>query len=369
MRHADKQAVTVNPTNKCNLRCMYCMASSTEEQSRPIFIDIEFAKCGIQDALRGYPTGIQAKILRFFSPGEPTQYMECIKECIAFADSLKPDIKTEIQTNGLFESESDCRWIADNIDIVWISLDGPKGINGKYRPDASGCDRTDEIERNLKYLQRKTFIGVRATVVEETVNEQDKLVEYYYNLGIKHLYANPVIESIKRNKRNGCSSITKIDVMRFAKGFLKGYIRAKELGIFYGNSLTFNFDEKTDVACRSCLPMPQLNPDCSVSSCDVALYSNAPTELQCFLYGKWNSITKKIDYNLEKIHYLQNRRIDNLLKCKKCDIRENCAGGCAGRIAYERGSIFDVIPEYCTATKFLARSMSLNEGIVKYAHP
>jgi radical SAM protein with 4Fe4S-binding SPASM domain len=340
------------------------MASSVEEQKKPIFINVEFAKCGIKDALKGYPTGIPAKILRFFSPGEPTQYMNCIKGCVAFAKSLKSDIKTEIQTNGLFESEGDCWWIANNIDIVWVSVDGPKDINGKYRPDANGCDRTDEIESNIKYLQRSTFVGVRATVVEETVDEQDNLVEHYYNLGIRYLYANPVIKSVKRNKHNECGAITQIDILRFAKGFLKGYGRAKELGMFYGNSLTFNFDEKTEVACRSCLPMPQLNPDDSVSSCDLALYLDAPIELQCFLYGKWNALEEKIEYNFKKIHHLQSRRIENLSKCKDCGIRENCAGGCAGRIAYETGDIYNVIPEYCAATKFLARNMELNEGVV-----
>ena len=66
MRHCDKKAVTVNVTNRCNLRCIYCMASSAEEQFAPIDIPIECAKSGIRDALEGYPTGIKAEILRFF---------------------------------------------------------------------------------------------------------------------------------------------------------------------------------------------------------------------------------------------------------------------------------------------------------------
>ena len=55
MRHCDKLSVTVSPTNQCNLRCVYCMASSSVEQSSPIDIDINFAKKGIKDALAGFP--------------------------------------------------------------------------------------------------------------------------------------------------------------------------------------------------------------------------------------------------------------------------------------------------------------------------
>jgi radical SAM protein with 4Fe4S-binding SPASM domain len=371
MKHVDKQAVTVNLTNKCNLSCIYCMASSSQEQTRSINIDTEFVKCGVIDALKGYPTGIPAKILRFFSPGEPTQNIECIKECVSLAKEFKPDIKIEMQTNGLFKNKNDCNWIANNIDIVWISLDGPKEVNGKYRPDEYGNDRTNEIEKNLRYLQERTFVGVRSTVVEETIDNQELLVEHFYNLGVKYLCVNPVIEPIERESRGNVGSITKIDISRFARGFLKGYGRAIELGIFYNSSLTFNFDEKTSIACRSCLPMPQLNPDGSVSSCDMALYKNSPSELQPFVYGIWNSMTKEIEYDLVKIDYLQKRKLPNLPKCKSCEIRENCAGGCAGRVAFEKGDIYDTISSYCEATKFLAQNMILNEGIVSewYTHP
>ncbi len=369
VRHCDKQSITINTTNKCNLRCIYCMASSAEEQKNPIFIDMEFAKKGIEDAISGYPTGIIATILRFFSPGEPTQNMSCMKECVSFARSLNPGIRTELQTNGLFGTEYDCAWIANNIDVVWFSLDGPKEINGRYRPDENGYDRTLEIEKNLKYVQKKTFVGVRATIVGETIDEQEKIVEYYNKLGIDYLYVNPVIESIKKNQREGCGAITQVDIMRFAKGFLSGYKMARKLGMHYGNSLTFNFDEKTKIACRSCIPMPQLNPDGSVSSCDMALYLSAPAELQYFIYGKWNNLHKIIEYDSNKILRLQNRNVENLSKCQNCVIKENCAGGCAGRIAYETGDIYNVIPKYCVATKLMAKNMELNKRDFVYTHP
>lgn len=368
MKHCDKLAVTVNPTNLCNLRCTYCMASSTEEQQNPIFIDLAFAKKGIKDAISGFPTGIKAKVIRFFSPGEPTQAMEIIRESVEYARSLNPAIQTELQTNGLFSTEEDALWIANNFSVVWFSLDGPAEINNKYRPDKDGFGRTSDIEKNLKIVSQFSKVGVRATVVDETVDCQELLVEYYANLGIRELALNPVIYPIKRQQAGNCV-VTKGNIMRFAKGFLKAYKHSLKLGVHLLSSLTFNFDEKTDIACRSCVPMPQLNPDGSVSSCDMALYYDTKKELQCFLYGSWCRSTNQIQYDPYKIEKLSSRRIGNLPKCTNCEIKSYCAGGCAGRVAFETGSLFDVIPEYCVATKYLSRNMVLGGRSHSFTHP
>ena len=368
MKHCDKKAVTVNVTNQCNLRCGYCMASSADEQANPYTIPLDFAKCGIHDSIHGYPTGVEASIIRFFSPGEPTQRMDIIKECVEYARSLNSDIQIELQTNGLFPSPEDTKWIANNIDVVWFSLDGPPEINDIQRPDAYGVGRTLEIEKNLSIVSQNTTVGVRATVVEETIQHQDRLVQYYYEKGVTNLGLNPVIRQIKR-KDQGKNEVTKIGIMEFAKGFLKADETAKELGVILSSSLTFNFDEKTDIACRCLIPMPQLNPDTSVSSCDMALYEDTKKELQCFLYGRWNQKSGKIEYDRTKISHLRNRTGHTIKACSKCEVRDYCAGGCAGRIAYQTGDIYAVIPEYCAAIKYLARKMRLGRKMFEVTHP
>lgn len=369
MKHSNKKLVTINPTNKCNLRCCYCMATSGKEQNNLQFIDMDFVKAGIKEGLQGFPTGIKAQGLRYFSPGEPTQFMGCLKESMHFAREINPNITSELQTNGLFNNIEDCKWIAKNIDSVWFSLDGPADINGKNRPDINGVNRTNEIEENLQYVKESTFVGIRATIVEETVDRQDEIVEYYHNLGIKYLCVNPKIEAISRKNRNGNGEVTNINLYRFANGFLKAFKKASELGMHLDSSITFNFDEPVQYACRSCLPMPQLNPDGSLSSCDMAFYANSPIELQCFIYGQWDENQKIINYDLNKINYLQNRKVSNLPKCEKCNIKENCAGGCAGRVSYEVGNIYESIDDYCIATNYLAENMPRNRGLSAHSHP
>src|SRR3972149_1824768 len=143
MGHSRKQQVTVFPTNQCNLRCVYCIASSGAEQTHPQRIDLRFAKCGITDY---FANGLTA--LRFYSSGEPTQAMDIVKSCVEYARSLAGEqLEVEMQTNGYF-SEDDALWIADNINIVWVSLDAWPEINDSYRPLPDGTSPSSVIVRN-----------------------------------------------------------------------------------------------------------------------------------------------------------------------------------------------------------------------------
>lgn len=368
MKHCDKKAVTVNVTNNCNLRCTYCMASVGDEQ-QVMSIPIDFALAGIRDALAGVPTGISAEMLRFFAPGEPTQDMEIIQACVAEARRIRPDLTVELQTNGLFPSPSAANWIARNINMVWFSFDGSPEINDRNRPDMYGVGRSDEIIANMKILQAyNTKVGVRATVTEATTDNQAALVEYFHKLGVRYFAANPVIRPIKRGD-SGLKTVNESSQLRFAKGFCKAYELADKLGMEFTNSMTFNFDEPTDVSCRSCIPMPQLNPDGSVSSCDMAMYRDTKTELKDFLYGDWNPETKTINYYPEKIVKLQSHRPCNIPKCAACPIKEYCAGGCLGRIAYQTGDINTVLPEICGATYYMAKHIPLGTGRYTQTHP
>jgi len=344
------------------------MAASAVEQVAPIKIPLQFARQGIQDAIVGNPTGVKAHSLRFFSPGEPTQQMDVLHECVSFARSLNPTVGVELQTNGLFMNGDDAQWIAKNCNIVWFSLDGPACINDIHRPDAYGHGRTKEIEEYLALVANQTEVGVRATVVEESVDAQIDLVNHFHVLGIKDLALNPVIRPIYRAE-TVIKPVQRVDLMSFCKGFVQVYHHANALGINLSCSLTFNFDSKTNCACRSCVPMPQLNPDGSVSSCDMALYLDVKEQLQCFVYGCWDATSGIIKYDKQKISYLRNRTLENLPACRNCDLGPYCAGGCAGRIAYETGDPYQIVPEFCAAVRFLAQHIPTGRNVVRHTHP
>lgn len=166
-----------------------------------------------------------------------------MKECVEYARSLNPAIRLEFQTNGLFKTNEDTEWIAKNFNAVWFSLDGPKEVNDKHRPDANGHGRTSDIEENLRFVQKHTFVGIRATVVEETMNNQDLLVDYYHNMGVKNVCLNPVIMQIVRNESGKTKVTGKYIGIRIGNRLL-GYAKRDELVYSISKDSFMNIESK-----------------------------------------------------------------------------------------------------------------------------
>lgn len=363
MGHCRKKQVTVYPTNKCNMRCTYCAANSAVEQRCVQKIDLDFAKQGIWD----YFVGQGWHQLRFYSSGEPTQAMDIVGATTEYARGLVGDrLLVEMQTNGYFDLGV-ASWLADNVDIIWISLDAWPEIHDKYRPVPGDDHPSMTVLRNLEFLRKKTFVGVRATIVRETITQQEKLVEYFHSLGIDHIYTEPVFEPVKRDCRDSQGPITQVDPMKYAENFIRGWKRANELGVFYGNSFMVNFDEEVEIYCRSCLPAAHLTTDGYVSACDLGFYGDTP--LQDLIYGEWDKGNKKIIYFPEKIAKLRSRKAENMERCRGCSVIKHCGGGCVGRAYHEKGSIFETIPEYCEVTRYLAKHMPIGQIKIEYLHP
>ena len=218
------------------------------------------------------------------------------------------------------------------------------------------------MEKNIKYLAKKIEkLGVRVTIGEKNVKRQKEVIDYFNNLGVKYIYTDLLFKSV-----NCDLGIEKTSPIEYAKQFIKSKKYAENLGIFYGSFFEINFDGKTDISCRACNPSPHLTTDGYVTCCDMAYNGKVfPT----MVYGKYNSKTKKIIYDKNKINVIQSRRVDNLIECKDCDIKHNCAGGCLGEALNETGTIFGIKRENCEAIKFLAKRLPLNKKPLPVFHP
>ena len=167
MGHFRKTCCTVFPTNACNLACKYCLASHNDDNRPPDQnIDINFAKKGIQDYFsHGYTA------LRLYSSGEPLLCLDICHESVDFAKSLVGDqLSVEAQSNGVYD-DAQLQFANDHIDILWVSLDGFPEVNDELRPDKDGKGTTRQVLNTIENLQKeeKTFIGIRATLTEDTM--------------------------------------------------------------------------------------------------------------------------------------------------------------------------------------------------------
>jgi len=364
MPHENKRTISVLVTTLCNLACSYCV-NDIKAVANQETIDLDFVKTGIDDFFgkRTDLFGEGNRNIRIYGVGESTTRIDLVKRIVKYAREINPDVAVELQTNAHF-SEENAKWVAENINEVWVSLDGPPEVQDRNRPTKTGERSSEVVIRNLKYLVDRTFVGVRATVRPEDSDKQIEFVEYFYSLGVRHVAIEPVFKNIKR-KGGYEDPISQEDLARYVGGYIPVHRRAQELGMEMSSLLTMNFDSPCNYACRSLLPMPQLTPDGYVSGCDLASHGN--TQLQDFIFGKFDG--KRIIYFQDKIDRIKQRHVANIDECASCEVKKNCGGGCAGLAYSATGDLMGTHEPFCDSIKKLARVLPRNQGELEHHHP
>lgn len=357
MAHCKKRCISLFLTDVCNLSCKYCYCKSNEKHPKNE-INYEFVKTAIND----FFTKEKKIYLRFFGNGEPTLCFDLMKKIVKYCRSLDKNAVFELQTNGYFKEEI-CQWIGENIDIVWISYDGTSEANAFYRVRHDNTTANEVVEKNIMYLVKHVrTLGVRATIGRKNLDKQIEMIDNMERLGVKYLFSDVMFASVE-NKEFYEKPILP---MEYAKKFLEARKYANTKNIYYGSFFTINFDEKSKIFCRSCIPMPHLTVDGYVSCCDMGYVGKENNEL---IYGKYDVKNNKINYDIDKIKYIQNRTVDNLPQCRNCSVKYYCAGGCIGEAFNEKGSIYGIKEENCEAIRYLYQELKNEKVNVPVFHP
>jgi radical SAM protein with 4Fe4S-binding SPASM domain len=336
-------------------------------------LSIEIAKAGLDLFFQEN----SSRHIRFYGPGEPTQEIELMKMIVAYAkDKDKRNLTVELQTNGVF-SGKDCKWLLDNINIMWISFDGEPEVHDKQRHFPNGNPSSPIIEKNIKWLlenrvSQNFMVGVRVTITNDNISRQKNMVDYFLSLGIKHIWSDPVfpeVGMVPAYKNLSKFDLFQFDMDKYVDTFIEARQYADEMGVFYGSFLTCNFDGATNKHCRACTPVPHFTPDGYISACDLVTFGENAGHMDCFVYGKWIDSEKRFYIDTSKVEALQKRTTSNMKHCKGCDVRKYCGGYCLGEVQNETGSLTGQKPQACKAIKRLAKIIGFADKPYPYLHP
>lgn len=149
-------ALTLQVTQNCNLRCEYCIYSGkyntrTHSNKR---MSLELAIRGIDYLLEHSK---YSKELSFgFYGGEPLLEFQLIKKCISYIETKVTNKKVNylITTNATLLNPEIVEYLVTHNFLVTISFDGPKEIHDKYRKYAgNGKGTYDIVMKNVKYVR------------------------------------------------------------------------------------------------------------------------------------------------------------------------------------------------------------------------
>ncbi len=373
MPHVNKQMASFFLTSKCNLRCVYCYNREERTQFKEQSLPLHIAKAGIDYFFANNPS----RHIRFYGPGEPTQEFLLMKNIVEYAhEKAGESVSTELQTNGCF-GKNVREWLLDNINIIWVSFDGEPDIQNTNRPTANGKPSAPIIENNVKWLitnteNRNLMVGARVTVTDTNIKRQKEIVDYFYNLGIRYTWTDPLFPSV--DTIPVCDDAIKLEKYNFnmdeyVDTYVEAYHYAKEKGMFFGSFLTCNFDGVCNQHCRACTPVPHFTTDGYISACDLVTFGENAGHMDCFVYGRWNEEKQTFDIDYEKVKVLQKRTTDNLPHCRECPVREHCGGYCLGEVQNETGKLTGQKPATCKAIRRLAETIGFTTNPYPFLHP
>ncbi|MBU2700443.1 uncharacterized protein Ga0466249_001535 [Sporomusaceae bacterium BoRhaA] len=218
------QQLILNITERCNLRCSYCIYSGKYKGKRVHSerdMDFETAKVVLDKFLRNAADEV---VISFYG-GEPLLNFELIKRIVKYVEgSYKKNISWNMTTNGTLLTLPICDFLYKKNFSFAVSLDGPQTIHDRYRKLSNGEGSYDTIVANLRYLQwldedfyRKniSFSIVNAPPVnltlindfftyESLVNKNKKFFSYMRSKGVDGFDFNSTTEDY--DDWNNCTS-------------------------------------------------------------------------------------------------------------------------------------------------------------------
>lgn len=305
-------------TTKCNLNCTYCYSI---RQNSPATMQYDDPVKILQSRIR---KGTKTLFINFFG-GEPTLEFETIKNTVEYVKKNYEHLTTffRITTNGTSSTEKIDYFIENKFSIV-MSSDGLPDKSSELAKQVIA----NKVEKNIKYLvEKKAIFRVRATLTTENLPVLCESLQYWKNLGVEHVHLEPYHPIGHSDEELKLLPGKK----EFVKEFIAALKVAEEFGIWIQTGAYMNLLTPSTYFCTGASGKFRVyNPDGSVTSCyRVQSFEN---KNNFFLIDDWKKEieTDKLYINpySSKLEMLSKHSVYDFEKCKNCEAKYICAGGC-----------------------------------------
>ena len=344
---APTEAVFI-PTIGCNLRCVYCYSSASNDWQ---MLEIDQALAALDNCAEEVKKqNLPVLSLRFLGGGEPTAHPELLKRATAHVRELADRINVRgfvsLVTNGVMKEEL-AEWCANNIDRITVSIDGPPDIQDSNRQTAGGGSSYPLVVKSIKILSEgPTDLDVRATVTESDLPRMGEIVRHFSEtFGLKSVCLEPM---------NRTGRATEYDLQNpLSKVFTDHFLAAREVGREIGVRVEYSSAVLSRLQVKFCTSVGRhfgLNPDGSIAGCpEIAGADDDAADLM--VVGEMRDGKAHID--TEKVAKLRSRTLNNLPTCSKCFARYHCSGGCPIRAMRDGNGYFGPYSSMCYAIRSL----------------
>lgn len=311
-------------TNQCNLRCVYCYAHGGDH--RPQTMSLELARAAIDSVCRNaLESGLDDYTLSFHGGGEPVMAWRLLRDCVAYARQTELPVSINLTSNGVWTARQRA-WLAENIDEISLSWDGPPKIQNWQRPKRDGRASHDAVLETARELdRRKRAYGVRVTITDDSIDYLPEIVAYLCRqTGAQTFQVEPAFDHGRARKDH--RALTAND--HFAHQFMAAYEIARDQGvhIYFSGSRPWLL---TNRFCKAFEKALIVGPDGLVTAC-YEVYGHDHELAPDFIFGamdRWGALTINSDIRYHLLECIDARR----RTCRECFCYFHCAGDCPSK--------------------------------------
>lgn len=180
------EQLTIQVTQRCNLRCQYCTYSGIYDDNNRTHADYDMSYETAKKAIDFYLNrSMESDELIFgFYGGEPLLKFELIEKCVNYINETVQNKKINytITTNGTLLTKKIAEFLFLNNFSIVISLDGSKQEHDQYRVFPNGTGSFDTVMRNLYSIREafpSDFKKIRFNTVLNPKNDYKHLKLYF----------------------------------------------------------------------------------------------------------------------------------------------------------------------------------------------
>jgi uncharacterized protein len=182
----------------CNVDCQYCFykCRAPEIGTGRQRMSVEVLEKLVKDYM-----GLRFQMSGFaWQGGEPTLMgLDFYRKAVEFQKQYGlsgQEVGNSLQTNAILLNSSDWgKFLHDAKFLVGVSIDGPKELHDRYRPDLGGHGTWDRVMAAIDNLREHEVEYNTLTLVNNlTAEHADEIFDFLVELGVRYLQFIPCVE-------------------------------------------------------------------------------------------------------------------------------------------------------------------------------
>lgn len=318
------------PTERCNLTCSYCFASSGPSEQNQL--DWAIAR-RIVDLIAESPSRY-ATIE--FAGGEPFLETALMQQFVIYArrriQENDKHVRFIAQTNGTLITPAVLDIIEEFGISIGLSLDGGPTINDHARVFPGGKGAYETTVKALRLMQRRGLhFGVLCVVTKNSCTRLDEILEHFEELGLRNVKLNPVFKLGRAQYGWDALAVEPGEYLEAHKAYLN-YVTRAQSPVIEENTTYLLENLATKMHPYRCM-----RSQCGAGS-DFLTFTAEGDVYPCSRYrthpelrlgsvaelggldGAWRANPVMVK--------LTNRRVETIPECEKCLYKRFCEAGC-----------------------------------------